>query len=41
MMFGIDAIIAEHFKMLLRDVNNKPFDEFKAGTVSVIVSLSS
>lgn len=26
-MFGIDAIITEHFEMLFRDVNDKPLDK--------------
>ena len=27
MVFGINAIIAKHFKMLLRDMNDKVFDK--------------
>jgi hypothetical protein len=26
-VLGINAIIAKHFKMLLRDMNDKPFDK--------------
>lgn len=28
-MFGINTIIEKHFKMLLRDMNDKPFDKIK------------
>lgn len=30
MMFGIDAIITEHFEMFLRDVNDKSLDEVES-----------
>ena len=29
-MFGVDAIVTQHFKMFFRDMNNQSFDEIES-----------